>query len=246
MPDKSQSSPLHVQVSNYLREKIYNGEWTPGDRIPTELKLCDMLNMSRGSIKKGISTLIDEGLLAQYRGKGTYVTSQGDISHPTGSMLMSFAESLRLQHINFVTEVLGKEVIPADGFLSKKLYMDIGDPVFFLRRVRYTDGVPIMYIENRINMLPVPGIEDVDFAEETLFSTIGKLSGKTIGFSRAKYAAKVAGEKRGRILRVSEESPVLHLEQHIFYSDDTPVEWGNVWLQANKYVVGTLLMRSSS
>ena len=101
-----------------------------------------------------------------------------------------------------------------------------------------------MYIENRIRANAVPGIEKVDFSKETLFQTLEKLSGKKIGFSNARYSAEVAGETKGKALGVSADSPVLHLEQHIFYADDTPAEWGNVWLQAYRYVVGTILPRA--
>ena len=77
-----------------------------------------------------------------------------------------------------------------------------------------------------------------------MFQSLERCSKHRLGFSRVKYAAKVAGEERGRVLKVSEDAPILHLEQHIFYDDDTPTEWGNVWLKANRYVVGTVLLRT--
>lgn len=238
------TTPLHVQACNYIREKIYNHEWEVGKKIPTEFELCEQLGMSRGSIKKGIKTLVDEGLLVQYRGWGTFVTESNRFSHPSGSTLLSFAESLRAQGIEFTTEVLGKELIPADDFLSKKLGIAIGEPVFYMRRVRLVEDEPVMYIENRINRTVCPGIEEIDFETEPLFQSLERCSKHRLGFSRVKYAAKVAGEERGRVLKVSEDAPILHLEQHIFYDDDTPTEWGNVWLKANRYVVGTVLLRT--
>ena len=89
----------------------------------------------------------------------------------------------------------------------------------------------------------VPGLDKVDFEQESLFKSIERCAGKRIGYSQARYAAKIAGEKRGEILHVGEEAPVLHLEQQVFLSDNVPVEWGNVWLRANRYVVGTVLQR---
>lgn len=240
----SNNAPLHTQVSNYIREKIYNREWKVGDKIPTEYELCEQLDMSRGSVKKGIKTLVDEGLLTQYRGRGTYVTDHNNITHPSGSTLLSFAESLKAQGIDFTTKVVNKQVIPADAFLSEKLFIPVGAPVLFMQRLRFVDDEPIMFIENRISIPACPGIQDVDFETQTLFASLERISHRHIGFSRARYAAKVAGEERGKMLGVSENAPVLHLEQHIFYSDDTPCEWGNVWLKANRYVVGTVLLRA--
>lgn len=238
------SIPLHTQAANYIRDKIYNREWEVGGRIPTEYELCEELGMSRGSVKRGIRTLVDEGLLIQYRGKGTFVVNRNTITHPSGNTLLSFAESLKAQNIDFMTKVIGCEIIPADFFLSEKLFITVGDPVLLLKRVRFVDNEPIMYIENRINLQLCPGLDKVDLEKETLFQSIEKLSGRKIGFSRAKYAAKVAGEQRGHILEIDESAPVLHLEQHIFYANNVPAEWGNVWLRANRYVVGTVLLRA--
>lgn len=236
------SAPLHTQASNYIREKIDSHEWRVDEQIPTEFELMEMLGMSRGTVKRAIKALVDEGLLVQIRGKGTFVT-RPNITHPSGNCLLSFAESLQSQGIEFETHVLKQETISADEFLAGKLQVPVNAPVLFLRRVRTVDGEPIMYIENRASLMAVPGLEKVDFEKETFFSSVEKCAGKRIGYSRARYAAKIAGEKRGEILRVNEEVPVLHLEQQVFFLDNVPVEWGNVWLRANRYVVGTVLQR---
>ena len=239
---KTNSVSLHTQASNYMREKIYNREWDVDEKIPTEFELTDILGMSRGTVKRAIKSLVDEGLLVQIPGRGTFVT-RPNITHPSGNCLLSFAESLHSQGIEFETQVLESSIIRADAFLSEKLQVPVNAPVLFLRRVRTVDGEPIMYIENRLSMLVVPGLDKVDFEQESLFKSIERCAGKRIGYSQARYAAKIAGEKRGEILHVGEEAPVLHLEQQVFLSDNVPVEWGNVWLRANRYVVGTVLQR---
>ena len=39
--DKNKIS-LHVQLREQLAEKITSGEWSLGDKIPTERQLCDL------------------------------------------------------------------------------------------------------------------------------------------------------------------------------------------------------------
>ena len=134
-------------------------------------------------------------------------------------------------------------MIEADERLSAKLQIPVNAPVLLLRRVRTIDGEAVMYIENRLSLLVAPGLEKIDYVKEALFPNIERLAGRRIGYSQARYAAKIAGEKRGEILGVSEEAPVLHLDQLIFMVDNVPIEWGNVWLRANRYVVGTVLQR---
>ncbi|HGU4492387.1 TPA: hypothetical protein ACHKXU_RS14695, partial [Escherichia coli] len=51
------------------------------------------------------------------------------------------------------------------------------------------------------------------------------------------------GNERGHFLDISEDAPVLHLEQLVFFSRGLPIEFGNVWLKGNKYYLGTVLQR---
>ena len=242
MFDTPSSEPLNVQLTNYMREKIYSHEWGAGEQIPTEMELVDLLGASRGTIKKAISVLVDEGLLVQTRGRGTFVTKRS-ITHPTSGVLLSFGESLRRQGIDYTTKVLREEVVPADEYASGILHIAMGAPTLRLDRVRAVGGEPIIYFESLINLRECPGLEKIDFERESLFGAFEKLSGKRIGYSHARYAAMVAGEERGRILEIESTAPVLHLNQLIYLVDDTPLESSNVWLRANRYVVGAVLQR---
>ena len=242
MVEIGNSNLLHVQAANYMREKIYSHEWLPDMQIPTEHELMETLGMSRGTVRRAIKALVEENLLTQIRGKGTFVTKTV-FTHPTGSTLISFAESLRSQGVDFTTNVLLHEVRKANELVASKLFVPVGAPVLTLNRLRSVDGEPIMYIESTINLTALPGLDEVDFNTHTLFATIEERFGKRIGHSNARYAARVAGRERGEILGVAAESPVLHLEQQIFLTDNTSAEWSNVWLSANKYVVGTVLQR---
>ena len=78
--------------------------------------------MSRGTIRRAISALVEEGLLVQMRGRGTFVT-RNRIMHPSGNTLISFAESLRSQGIDFTTKVLRQEVVPADDYISNSVLL---------------------------------------------------------------------------------------------------------------------------
>ena len=67
------AEPLHAQVADYVREKVYSRQWGVDEPIPSEHELAAMLGLSRGTVKKGVRTLVDEGLLVQQPGRGTFV-----------------------------------------------------------------------------------------------------------------------------------------------------------------------------
>ena len=241
---KESAVPVYQQVSDWIRDKIYTGEWETGDRIPSEKQIMEMLSVSRGTIKKAITGFVNEGLLSSVQGKGTYVKSESaNISYSLGSGLLSFAESLKSQSIDYETSVISVKKEGANKLTAERLNMGIGDPILYLKRLRSVDGEKVMLIENRINLNLFPKMLNVDFTKNNLFPTIEMLSNKLIGYSESKYAARIIGKERGRYLEVHEGAPVLHLEQLVHFEDGQPVEFGNVWLKSNKYYLGTILQR---
>ena len=239
---KDSEVPLYLQVSEWIRENIYKGDLTTGDRVPSENQIMDILGVSRGTVKKAVTMLVNEGLLVQVQGKGTFVKSE-NISYSLGEGLLSFAESLESQHLHFETEVIESRRDVASKLVASKLGIEVGAPILYLKRVRSVEGEKVMLIENRINIAHCPGIEDIDFNSNNLFPTVERLSGKKIASSESRYAAKIIGAERGHYLEVHEDAPVLHLEQIVFFENNVPLEFGNVWLKSDKYYLGTVLQR---
>jgi DNA-binding GntR family transcriptional regulator len=239
---KDSEVPLYLQVSEWIRENIYKGELGKGDRIPSENQIMEILHVSRGTVKKGVTMLVNEGLLVQVQGKGTFVKKE-NISYSLGEGLLSFAESLESQHLSFTTEVIDSHIEIASKSVAEKLRIKPGAPILYLKRVRSVDGERVMLIENRINISLCPGIVDVDFNKQNLFPTVEALTGQKIDYSESRYAAKIVGSERGHYLEVNEEAPVLHLEQLVFLENHMPFDLGNVWLKSDKYYLGTVLQR---
>ncbi|MCC6103230.1 MAG: GntR family transcriptional regulator [Atopobiaceae bacterium] len=240
--DKSASTPLHVQLSDLIREKIYAQEWDSETKLPSEHEFMEMFDVSRGTVQKGIQLLVNEGLLTRVKGKGTFV-AKPDIEQLSGSSLLSFAESLRMQDIDFETKVLGMDIIPANRICSKKLAVPLNSPVLYLRRVRSTDSGPILYMESRLNLFTCPGLDKFDYSTTTLFSAIEQVSHKKISYAKVRYGARIAGHTRAEALECDEKAPVLNIDQVCYLEDNSTSEWGNIWLPANKYILVSVLQR---
>ena len=235
--------PLYQEVSNYVREKIYSREWGIDEPIPSEHELMDMLGLSRGTVQKGIRALADEGLLVQQRGRGTFVTKPL-MARPSSTRLLSFAESMEEQDIDYTTRVIGKRVERAGGECARQLEVMPGERYLFLARVRSVRGRPAMYIESRLNLVVCPGLEEADFERESVFAAVERTSGHAVGDAQMVYSACVAGKERGKWLECDEHAPVLNCSQLVRLDDGTPVEWGSVWLPANRCVISTKMRRA--
>lgn len=234
--------PIYVQVAEYLTSNIDSGRWIESDRIPSEAELTETLQVSRGSVKKAISMLVDNGVLEQIQGKGTYV-KEHDISFPLTEGLISFSESLMKQGIEFETEIVSIEENTANEEIARQLSIPIGAALFRIERVRRVKGEPIMYIENNINSSLAPGISEADFVNDSIFSIIERLTNHKVSYSKTSFVATSVDAQRARYLEVEEKTPILQQVQTVFLDNDQAIEYANVWLKSNRFHLGTVFQR---
>lgn len=74
--DKHSSIPLYAQLRELIVERIQDGEYKQGDRIPSEMQLCKELDLSRPTVRQAISELVSDGILEIHKGRGTYVATE--------------------------------------------------------------------------------------------------------------------------------------------------------------------------
>ncbi|KOG28161.1 FCD domain-containing protein [Streptomyces wedmorensis] len=65
-------------VVDQLRTQLTDGEWTVGDRIPTEHELAQQLGVGRNTVREAVRVLVHAGLLESRQGNGTFVRSTAD------------------------------------------------------------------------------------------------------------------------------------------------------------------------
>ena len=74
-PNKSSPVPLHKQITDFIKEKISNGEWTIGYKLPPQRTLAKALGVNRSTVVTAFDELIGEGLIEGKSGSGTRVVN---------------------------------------------------------------------------------------------------------------------------------------------------------------------------
>ena len=68
-----QNKPLSEQVCDLIENEIVNGNFSVGDKLPTENELAEMYKVSRTVIREATKILKEKGRLESFVGKGTFV-----------------------------------------------------------------------------------------------------------------------------------------------------------------------------
>lgn len=240
--NKENPIPYYKQIADWIRERVLTKDWKVNYQLSSENDLSLELGVSRGTIRRAISDLIDEGILIQIQGKGTFVANQNK-NLPFGQELISFAESMVRNGLKFETKVLELETIIPNKLLKEKFNLEEKQKLVFLKRLRFVENEPVILIENYINPKLCLGIEKVDFEISTLFNSIEELSGRKITFGERKFNACGLDEERADLLDLLVGTPILHLDQITYLDDISPVESSNVWIKSDKYTITSRLHR---
>ena len=71
--------PKAKAVSRAISELIERGFWRPGDRLPTEKDLTELLGLSLGTVQTAMRELTVSGLVDRRRGSGSFVSTSRDV-----------------------------------------------------------------------------------------------------------------------------------------------------------------------
>jgi len=71
---------LADMVAREIEQRILEGRWKTGDRLPAERELSVQFGVARSSLREAIHTLAARGMLESRQGGGTFVTDRLDSS----------------------------------------------------------------------------------------------------------------------------------------------------------------------
>lgn len=233
---------IHAQISDKFRAQIASGAWPAHYRLKSEPELAAELSVSRGTLRRALTTLIEEGLLRQVRGRGTFVTSttiEPAIAQKLSTLSEDFASQGIVTTVNVVECTLMEPPRPVAAFLETPT----GGKVLRLVRLRSAAAGPVALLYNYVRADFTPGIEQVDFSRESLFGTLEGKYGLKIGAARRTFSAEAATGDVAKMLDLDEGSPVQYLEQVTYLANDGPVEYSDVWIHSGRLRVTSLLSR---
>lgn len=67
---------IYLQIADQIRDRIVQGEWQAGERIPSIRKLAIELGVNPNTVAKSYQLLLDWGIVASWRGRGYFVTAR--------------------------------------------------------------------------------------------------------------------------------------------------------------------------
>ena len=211
MPKSPTRNPLYVQVADYVMQQIAAGSYRPHQAIPTEWQLAKKLDVSQGTVRKGLDELVFKQILYRQQGVGTFVADQYGDWGLYGLVGMFEKES----HSFFPkSEVLSVVAVHAGNEISDLLYLRAANPLVWKVLVLWRHQIHLVALDeiflpyerlqdlNRRQLMTRLGIESLLLKEYEL-----RLNDTSCMVSVGGLSVDLAN-----VLKVSAEEPVLYMQ----------------------------------
>ena len=227
--DSSNPTPLYRQLQNSLRQLINKNVLHADEAIPGERELASGLGVSRITVRKAIHGLVEQGLLEQRQGSGTFIAS-GRLEQPL-SRLTGFSEDIISRGQEPGQTWLDRSVGIATPEEAMALNLSPGAEVSRLYRVRSADDKPLAI---ELAVLPKNYLPDPQIVNHSLYAVLNE-HGLRPARALQRLRAELLNMEHARLLAVAPGSAVLNIERRGFLKDGTAIEFTRSHYRGDAY-----------
>ncbi len=209
------SNRLHAQLGELIAKT------SPGERLPTEPKLAEMLGVSRATLREAMRTFETQGLIQRRQGVGTFVVHPSSVID-TGLELLESIESMA-QRVGLPVR-MGDYEIERRAAEPEEREMLKDSHVLHVSRVMEAEGRPIAYL---VDVLPDKLFKETEFRREfsgSVLDLLLKQGNSRVTSADTEIHAAAAESNEARALHMQRGDVVLHFKSTLFSMDGSVID----------------------
>ena len=218
---RSGRGPRYTQLYRHLAEVITSGALAVDAQLPPERDLAEMADVSRVTLRKAVAQLVQEGMLEQRRGAGTFVRPQPPRMEHSLSALVSFTEYMRQRGKTSSSQILRRGLFLPSPDEQMALGLAAADRVARVERLRSADGMP-MALE--WSSLPMDILPEPEGVETSLYDVLRALGNAPTRAVQRITAVNLASEDAG-LLHLAIGAAVLRIDRTAYLPSGRPIEF---------------------
>lgn len=234
--------PLYHQIQQRLLEQIRSGVFKPSQPIPSIQKLATHMGVSQMTVRQAVKSLCELGVIYSRQGKGTYI-SRIKLERDFRQVL-SFSEETRARGGTPHSKLISFRIQMPNQETQEALALGKKDKIFRLRRVRYTDALP-MGIE--CSCLPAalcPDLLETFDPATSLYQKLAEQYRIHLMVTNEVVEVGKASDEEAELMRVAPQSPVFLFTRLSFLENGKPVEYVKSVYRGDRYKIVNRLVRN--
>jgi GntR family transcriptional regulator len=229
------TKPLYMQLRDLLVDRIESGECSPGDALPGERDLAELYDISRVTVRKCISLMMDEGYVVRSHGKVTRV-AQRKPNHNLGPLLGIVEELFSREGDSVSIEVLHKGYDRGSETVRERLRVEDSSksPVYAFSRLIRKDSEPIAlnysFVPHEIGKI----VDSLDLTKDKVFSYLEQC-GYNLSYGEQEIIASLSSEEEASLLSGAPGQPVLVIRRTSFLENGYPILYEKTICRGDAY-----------
>ena len=241
--DRQSPIPLHYQLKEMMRSWITGGRFDNGGKFPPERELLERFSVSRMTIRRALSELVNEGLLIREQGRGSFVVLSQ--VHEELGQLTSFTEYMRLRGVSTSSKILHSHLM-TDEDVAGKMRVPKDEEFVRIQRIRSVSGNPIALQTAFVRHRFCSGLLEDGLIEGSLYRTLEDRYALHLSRAVQTIEAKTADEYEKELLGIPLGRPALWLEQLTYLANGQPIEFVRSTYRGDQYRFTIELLRHHS
>lgn len=238
----SSRSPLHLVISEKLREQIAAGTYAPGEQLPSEFDLGTHFGVSRTTVRRAIANLINQGLVSTQQGKGAFVNERQKVSFSLSNPLTFFDAELVRQGVLAGIRTICLEMLPASAEVRSQLQLNSSDDwVWQQQKVILGNQAPIAFDVAYFPLEVGMSIKE-QLQEGFTYATLDH-NGFALDYADVVLESTHATHEIGALLEIPLGSPLLIYRYVAYAQGDRPVVCGETFSRADRTCYSVKLRR---
>lgn len=245
--DASGVTPF-LQVAGALRDKISNGKYAVGTRIPSARELADQYGVALTTAVRAVDELRGEGLIETHRGRGSFVTRTPELFRQGASRYQRNPDGLAPNRTESAAGGWTDEVQaerwrePASPEIADRLRLEPDAQVTVARYLWTVDGQPIQ-VGTQYEPLSITGgtaIEEPVDGTRGNPGVIARFDSIGIHVDRVEEQTRTRMPSGGesKTLRIGAGVPVFEIKR-THWAGDKAVETANIIIRGDRMVITT-------
>ncbi len=237
-PSHSGSTVSYANIVSDLRQRIVDGEFAVGSRLPAEEALAHEYGVTRSPVRRAMAQLARQSLVVSRPHGGWIVQAR----HQTQGFerMLSFSEWAQSGGRVPGGRIHSRERRGATADEARQLGIRLGEPILTFIRVRTLDGRPMMVERSAWAPWVAPSIDEIP---DDVVSTTAALAavGIRVTSGNHRIEAVAASKRDAELLGVRRSSPLLQVGRVTTTREGRIVELG-----VDRYLAGTIAFQISA
>lgn len=213
---------IFKNIASILKENINSHLYNIGDLLPSEIELAKHYNVSRNTLRKALDVLQNEGVIERRHGSGTYVREKNFIAHI--DHMNSFSEIAQKSGRSATSQIMKFELQTASQMISNELNIKPGDPVYYIKRLRFIDDVAMQLEETWLSVNRFPDLT-ISHMKNSKFSYIENVCNVKIIGTFETFSPALPTPELASILHISTKDPILKIQTQAVDENYHPIDY---------------------